>query len=296
VRSNKASLAYHSMMVPGMLLLLIFSLLPMSGIVIAFEQFYPAKGIWGSKWVGLANFRYMFMLPDSLQVFTNTLVIAVIKIIAQLAFPVVVSLMLNEINKKPFKRMVQTVIYLPHFLSWVILGGIVSNMLSLDGIINTAIQRMGNDPIIFLASNAWFRTVIIVSDVWKEFGFGTVIYLAAMTAIDGSLYEAAAVDGANRWQRLWYITLPHILPTIILMGTLSLGTILNAGFEQILNLYNPLVYQTGDIIDTYVYRTGLINAQYGLATAVGLFKSVISFALITASYKLADVTVHYRIL
>lgn len=295
MRNTRSNRAYHLMMLPGMLLLLAFSIAPMSGIIIAFEKFVPAKGIFRSKWIGLENFRYMFQLPDSMQVFSNTLIIAVSKIVLNLIVPIVVALMLNEIHSRGFKRFVQTVIYLPHFLSWVILGGILSNVLSLDGIVNRFLQTLGMEPVLFLASNRTFRAVIIITDVWKEFGFGSVIYLAAITGIDGTLYEAASIDGAKRMQRVWHVTLPGIAPTIVLMATLSLGNVLNAGFEQIFTLYNPLVYTTGDIIDTYVHRTGLINAQYGLATAVGLFKSVISMALIAGSYKLAEVTVNYRI-
>lgn len=295
MRSNRWGLAYHVMMMPAMILLLIFSIMPLSGIVIAFEKFIPAKGIFRSKWIGLANFEMMFQSPDSLQILQNTLIIAISKIILQLVVPIVVALMLNEIRSRAFKRTIQTIIYLPHFMSWVILGGILSNLLSLDGLLNRIIQLLGGNPIMFLASNKYFRTVIIVSDVWKEFGFGSIIYLAAITSINGSLYEAAAIDGANRMQRIWHVTIPGISTTIVLMATLAMGNVLNAGFEQIFTMYNPLVYSTGDIIDTYVHRTGLVNAQYGLATAVGLLKSVVSMILIAGSYKLAEITVDYRI-
>lgn len=283
------------MLIPGFVLLILFSIIPMSGIVIAFEKFVPAKGIWGSKWIGMKNFEYMFSLPDSRSIFTNTLVIAVSKILCQLIVPVFVALMLGEIRSVWFKRTVQTVIYLPHFLSWVVLGGIITNMCSLDGIVNRMVMVFGGQPIMFLASNAWFRKVIILTDTWKEFGFGTVIYMAAMTGIDETLYESAQIDGATRMQRIWYITLPGILSTIVLMATLSLGNVLNAGFEQILTLYNPLVYQTGDILDTYVYRMGIENAQYGLATAVGLLKSVLSMILIILSYYMAGRFANYSI-
>lgn len=295
MKKVRTSLAYHVMMFPAMILLLIFSILPLSGIVIAFQKFIPAKGIFHSKWVGLENFRYMFQIPDSGQVFANTLIIAVSKIVFNLIVPIIVALMLNEIRSRWFKRTVQTVIYLPHFMSWVILGGILTNVLSLDGIVNRFIQWLGMEPVIFLASNKTFRWVMIITDVWKEFGFGSVIYLAAITGINANLYEAASIDGANRMQRIWHVTIPGIVPTIVLMATLSLGNVLNAGFEQIFTMYNPMVYSTGDIIDTYVHRTGLVNAQYGLATAVGLLKSVISMILIAGSYKLAEVTVNYRI-
>ena len=295
MRNARSSRAYHIMMLPAMLLLLVFSIAPMSGIVIAFEKFVPAKGIFRSKWVGLNNFKYMFNQPDSWQVLSNTVIIAVSKIVLNLVVPVIVALLLNEIRSRRFKRTVQTIVYLPHFLSWVILGGILTNVLSLDGIVNRLLQALGMQPVLFLASNATFRPVIIITDVWKEFGFGSVIYLAAITGINETLYEAAEMDGANRLQRVLHVTLPGIMPTVVLMATLSLGNVLNAGFEQIFTLYNPMVYSTGDIIDTYVHRTGLVNAQYGLATAVGLLKSVVSMVLIAGSYKLAEKTVNYRI-
>ena len=295
MRRKRWGISYHIMMMPAMILLVIFSILPLSGIVIAFEKFIPAKGIFRSKWIGLANFEMMFQNPDSMQILRNTLIIAVSKIMLQLAVPILVALMLNEIQSRGFKRTIQTVVYLPHFMSWVILGGILSNLLSLDGLINRLIQMLGAEPIMFLGSNRYFRTVIIISDIWKEFGFGSIIYLAAITSINGNLYEAAAIDGANRMQRIWHVTIPGISTTIVLMATLSMGNVLNAGFEQIFTMYNPLVYSTGDIIDTYVHRTGLVNAQYGLATAVGLLKSLVSMILIAGSYKLAEVTVDYRI-
>ena len=295
MKNKKSIAAYNLMLLPGFVLLVLFSIIPMSGIVIAFEKFVPAKGIWGSKWVGLQNFRYMFSLPDSWDIFANTLIIAVAKIVCQLVVPVIVALLLGEIRTTWFKRTIQTVVYLPHFLSWVILGGIISNMCSLDGIVNRFISTLGGRPIMFLASNVWFRKVVVITDTWKEFGFGTVIYMAAMTAIDETLYESAEIDGATRMQRIWYVTLPCIASTVVLMATLSLGNVLNAGFEQILTLYNPLVYKTGDILDTYVYRMGIENAQYGLATAVGLLKSVVSMVLIVLSYYLAGRFANYSI-
>ena len=295
MKNKRAIAAYTVMLIPGLVLLLLFSIIPMSGIVIAFEKFVPAKGIWGSKWVGLQNFEYMFSLPDSWDIFSNTIIIAVSKMVCQLVVPVLVALMLGEIHTTWFKRTVQTVVYLPHFLSWVILGGIISNMFSLDGIVNRVIVNLGAQPVMFLASNFWFRKLVVFTDTWKEFGFGTVIYMAAMTAIDDTLYEAAEIDGATRMKRIWYVTLPCIAPTIVLMATLSLGNVLNAGFEQIFTLYNPLVYKTGDILDTYVYRMGIENAQYGLATAVGLLKSVVSMVLIVLSYYLAGRYANYSI-
>ncbi|MDG0811266.1 ABC transporter permease [Cohnella rhizosphaerae] len=286
---------YHFMLLPGIALLLVFSVIPMVGIVIAFQDFQPTLGIFRSDWVGWENFQYMFDLPDSRTIFVNTLSIASLKIVAGMAVPFVFALMLHEVMNMKFKRIVQTIVYLPHFMSWVILSGILVNLLSLEGIVNQIVQWFGGQEIMFLQSNSWFRVILVASDVWKEFGFNTIIYIAALTSINASLYEAAAIDGANRFQRLLHITIPGLLPTIILLATLSLGNVLNAGFEQILNLYNPVVYQSGDIIDTYVYRAGLLEIQYGLATAVGLLKSIVSFLLIAVSYLLAARFANYRI-
>lgn len=283
------------MLLPGIALLLVFSVIPMIGIVIAFQDFQPTLGILRSDWVGWENFQYMFDLPDSRTIFVNTLSIASLKIVAGMAVPFVFALMLHEVMNMKFKRIVQTIVYLPHFMSWVILSGILVNLLSLEGIVNQIVQWFGGQEIMFLQSNSWFRVILVASDVWKEFGFNTIIYIAALTSINASLYEAAAIDGANRFQRLLHITIPGLLPTIILLATLSLGNVLNAGFEQILNLYNPVVYQSGDIIDTYVYRAGLLEIQYGLATAVGLLKSIVSFLLIAVSYLLAARFANYRI-
>ncbi|TLS51823.1 sugar ABC transporter permease [Paenibacillus antri] len=286
---------YHIMLMPGILLLIAFSVIPMFGIVIAFQDFQPTRGIFRSEWIGWENFEYMFALPDSRSIFVNTMVIASLKIVFGMAAPFLFALLLHEVVSTKFKRIVQTIVYLPHFMSWVILSGILINLLSLEGVVNQVVQFFGGDPILFLQSNVWFRVVLVASDVWKEFGFNTIIYIAALTSINTNLYEAAAIDGASRFQRLLYITIPGLLPTVILLATLGLGNVLNAGFEQILNLYNPIVYETGDIIDTYVYRAGLLEIQYGLATAVGLLKSVVSFVLIAVSYLLAARFANYRI-
>lgn|SRR5690606_2031141 len=283
------------MLMPGIILLIIFSIVPMFGISIAFQDFVPAKGIFNSEWIGLENFKYMLLLPDSKQIFLNTIIIALSKIIVNLFVPFIFALILNEVRHVLFKRTVQTVVYLPHFLSWVILAGIMINLFTLDGFVNHIIKFFGYEPIMFLTSNFWFRPILVFSDVWKEFGFNTIIYLAALTGINDALYEAAAIDGANRFQRIIHVTIPGILATVVLLATLSLGNVLNAGFEQILNMYNPLVYSSVDIIDTYVYRAGLQEMQFGLATAVGLLKSVVSFILIVISYRLAYKYTDYRI-
>lgn len=286
---------YHAMLFPGILLLFVFSVVPMFGVLIAFQDFRIGLGIWRSPWAGLDNFIYLFELPDSRRIFVNTIGIALCKIAANLVIPLCFAILLNEVRHMLIKRWVQTIVYLPHFLSWVILAGIVSDMLMLEGIVNRMLERAGLEPILFLTSNVWFPVIVVVSDVWKEFGFNAIIYLAALTSVSPALYEAAAIDGASKWQQLKHVTIPGLRPTVVLLATLSIGNILNAGFDQIFNLYNPLVYESGDIIDTYVYRVGLVEAQFGLATAVGLMKSLIAFVLIVVSYKLAAKYANYRI-
>lgn len=295
MKGKKSNLSLHAMMVPGMIFIVLFNLIPMFGLVMAFQNFLPAKGILGSKWVGLDHFRFMFQLPDSKQIFVNTLVIAIAKMILNLLVPLVFALMLNAVRHTGLKRGLQTIVYLPNFISWVILGSIITDIFSKTGIINTLLMHLGIDPVIFMGSNTWFRPIVVLTDVWKGFGYNSIIFLSALAGIDPTLYEASAIDGATRSKQLWYITLPSIMTTVVLVGTLSLGNVLNAGFDQIFNLYNPLVYRTGDIIDTYVYRMGLENAQFSLATAVGMMKSVISFVLIIVAYKLADKFANYRI-
>ena len=286
----------HLMLLPAVLLVLVFSYGPMLGIYIAFQDFSPVYGLTGSPWIGFGNFEFVFKIPGFLQVIWNTVFIAFLKIIGLIIVPVSFSLLLNEIRKEGYKRILQTLIYLPNFLSWVVLAGLLIDILSPStGIVNQGLSAMGIKPIFFLGDTFWFPITMVVSEIWKSFGFGTVIYLAALTSIDPTLYEAAEIDGAGRIRQTWYVTLPGILPIIVLMSVLSLGNILNAGFEQVFNLYSAQVYETGDIIDTFVYRLGLQQAQFGPATAVGLFKSLISFMLVSSSYFLADKLVNYRI-
>lgn len=279
--------ALHLMILPGMIILAIFVFAPLVGSMMAFENYVPAKGLLGSKWVGLENFKFIFSLPDSRQVFFNTLIIAFAKLILNIIVPVTFAVLLNEIRAKFFKKTFQTIVYLPHFLSWVVLATVITNMFSLEGPFNAVIQAFGGSPIQFLADNHWFRKVIVGTDVWKEFGYNSVVYLAALTSIDPGLYEAASIDGANRWKQTIHITLPALMPTMVLMTALNLGNILNAGFDQIFNLYNPIVYETADIIDTYVYRIGMVERQYSIGATVGLLKSVISFILILSANKCA---------
>ncbi len=278
----------HLMLLPGILLVLLFKYAPLAGITIAFKDFYPSKGIFGSEWVGMANFRYMFDLPDTARVLWNTLKIAVLKIVVNFPIPIIVAILLNEIRSNLFKRSVQTIIYLPYFISWVILAGIILDLFSLDGIVNKALNAVGLPSVFFLGDNSKFVGLLVGTDVWKNFGYGTVVYLAAITGVDETLFEAARIDGANRFQQILHVTLPGIAPIIMLQMILNLGNVLNAGFEQVFNLYNPLVYESADIIDTFVYRISLVEANYSLGTAVGLLKSVVSFILIVSSYALAN--------
>jgi len=286
----------HLMVLPALAGLLVFNYVPLGGIVMAFMDYKPWLGFDGSPWIGLGHFRALFEREDSLQVIWNTLVISVFKIIFNLLVPFVFAILLNEVRIRMLTRTIQTMVYLPHFLSWVILGGILVNFLSTDGgFVNRALGAMGIGPIPFLMHGDWFRFTVIVSDVWKEFGYGTIVFIAALANIDPSLYEAAEVDGASRWKQTLHITIPSLMPMAIVVGTLSLGNILNAGFDQIFNLYNSMVMNKGDIIDTFVYRTAILEGNFGFATAVGLFKSVVSMVLIIGAYRLAYKYANYRV-
>lgn len=286
---------YYIMLIPALLWLFFFSIVPMFGIIMAFQDYNPSKGILHSEFVGLDNFVYMFQMSDVRQVLSNTVVIAVGKIIGNIIIPLIFALLLNEFCLRRVKRTIQTIVYLPYFLSWVILAKIVLNIFGYTGPINQLIEVFGGNPVNFFGEPRLFQPLVIGTDIWKGFGYNTVVYLAAILGVDQSLYEAAAVDGAGRFKRIWHVTMPGIRTTVALLAILSLGNVLNAGFDQIYNLYNPLVYSTGDIIDTWVYRAGLENLQYSLATAVGLFKSVISVILIALGYKLADKFTGYKL-
>ena len=286
---------YTLMVLPGFIWLFMFSIVPMAGVEMAFEDFNPSKGWFGSPWVGLKWFKYLFKMPDATRALRNTLVIAVWKMLLNIVIPLIFALLLNEIRNMKFKKTVQTIVYLPHFVSWVIMGNIIINIFSANGIFNTIVKALGGQQTLVMTIPATFQGVLIGSDVWKEFGYNSVIYLAALTGISPDLYEAAAIDGANRWKATLHVTIPGLVPTIVLLGTLSMGNILNAGFDQVFNMYNQLVMSTGDIIDTYVYRIGITNMQFSLATAAGLFKSVVSFIMIAVSYILADKLAHYKI-
>ncbi|MDI6618512.1 MAG: ABC transporter permease subunit [Clostridiales bacterium] len=277
----KKNFDLYLLLIPGIIFIFIFKYLPMYGIVIAFQNFNIFDGIRGSEWVGLAQFQKLFHSPQFYQVFRNTLLISIYKIIFLFPLPIFIALVLNEIRVMFYKRTVQTIIYLPHFLSWVIVSGLVINVLSPStGIVNNLIIACGGKPISFLMDNHWFRTVLVASEGWKEVGYSAIIYIAAIAGIDQEQYEAAKVDGAGRIQQIIHVTLPGIGSIILLMFILRLGGVLQAGTEQILLLYNSVVYETGDVIGTYVYRMGIGQMDYSFSTAVGLFESVIGFILV----------------
>lgn len=295
-RRRRNTLAFHLMLLPAVIIVFIFSYIPMAGIFIAFQDFKPVLGIFGGKWTGLENFRFLLMLPNTLPVLRNTVYIALMKIAVFLFFPIFISLLLNEVRSKIYKRTIQTIVYFPHFLSWVIMAGVIITLLSpSDGLVASAFKALGREPVYFLASPAAFPYIMVVTDLLKEFGFSTVIYLAALTGIDPSLYEAAMIDGAGRWKQTLHITLPGMMPIVLLMTVLSMSNVLNAGFDQIYNFLTPVVYRTGDILDTFIFRLGMVEAKYGLATAAGLFKSIVSLALIILGYRLADRLAGYRV-
>lgn len=276
----------YLLLIPGLITLLIFKYTPMYGLVIAFQNFNIFSGISGSEWVGLENFRKLFSSPEFMNVFRNTLVISISKIIFLFPLPIILSVLLNEIKNMMFKKSVQTIIYLPHFISWVIVSGLFINLLSINGgIVNGLIAKFGGEPIPFFMDQNMFRPLLVVTEGWKEVGWGTIVYLAAITGIDQEQYEAARIDGANRFQQIVSITIPGIAPTIVLMFILRLGSLLEAGTEQILVMYNSVVYNVADVIGTYVYRVGLGTSDYSFSTAVGLFNSVIAFILVvTGNY------------
>lgn len=292
---RKDTTAWNLMLLPGVLFTAVFAYLPMAGLVMAFQRFNPIKGFMESAFVGWENFTYVFNLPGFYGALWNTLYISVLKIIFGLFVPLVISLLLNELVLERFKKCVQTAIFIPYFLSWVILGGIIQQIFSLSGPINGFIEAVGGKPVMFLLNNQWFPIVIVATHVWKTMGYNMIVFLAAIVGVDLSLYEAAEMDGASRWQRVRYITLPGMMPMILLIGILSLGSLLNAGFDQVFMLYSPVVYESGDIIDTFVYRLGIFDRQYSPAAAVGLFKSAISLVLVSFSYWVSYKVSDYRI-
>ena len=291
----RRELPFYLMLIPGVLFALVFSYGPMFGLVMAFQDFTPLKSFENSPWVGLQNFRDMLALPTFWSVVRNTLVISLSKIVLRLLVPLVIALLLNEVINEKFKRVAQTVFFLPYFLSWAVMGGILRSLFQYDGMVNSVLTSLGIERIMFLGSNTWFPIIVILSDVWKDMGYNMIIFLAAITNVDPALNESAALDGANRWQQIWNITLPTIRPIVVMLLVLSLGSVLSAGLDQVMLLYNPMVYESGDIIDTLVYRLGLVNHQWSLSAAVGLMKSVISFVLVVLSYRVATKRFDYQV-
>lgn len=271
----------YIMIAPVALYYIIFHYVPLYGAQIAFKDFNPFEGIWKSPWAGFKYFMQFFQSVYFWRLIKNTLVINVYGIIVGFPAPILLALLLNEVRNKLFKKSVQTIVYLPHFISTVVVAGMLVSFLSPStGFINGIIQAVGAQPIHFLSEPGWFKSIYVWSGVWQEAGWGSIIYLASLTGIDPALYEAAIVDGSTRWQRLIYITIPSLIPTIVIMLILRMGGLLNVGFEKIMLLYNPVTYESADVISTYVYRRGVLGAEYSFSTAVGLFNSVVNFIII----------------
>ena len=271
----------YLMMIPGLAFLILFKYVPMYGLTIAFQDFNIFAGITGSEWVGWANFQKLLGSSEFYQVFTNTLLISIYKLVFQFPIPILFAILLNEMRSMFVKRTIQTVIYLPHFLSWVVVSGLFVSILSTPGgLLNQVIQALGGEPIAFMMEKSFFRSVVVTSNIWKDAGYGAIVYIAAISGIDQEIYEAARVDGAGRIRQIIHITIPGLASTIVLMFILRLGQLLNAGTEQILMMYNPVVYEVGDVIGTYVYRMGIGKMDYSFSTAVGLFESVVGFILL----------------
>ena len=279
---------FYLMMLPGLLYFAVFRYLPMFGLVIAFKDYDIFKGIWASEWVGLKNFRELFHSSDFWNVLTNTLKISFAKIVIGFPIPIILAILLNEMRSVRFKKVIQTLLYLPHFLSWVVIGGIMLNLFSpVFGLAGEFFRATGIEPMNILAQKSTIFGVVIASDVWKECGWSTIIFLAALTQVDASLYEAAKMDGANRFKQMIYITLPAISGVIILLLILRIGKIMNAGFEQILVLQNAVTRESIDIFDTYVYREGLQRGEYSFSSTVDMFKSVVAFIMVVGADKIS---------
>ena len=291
----KSSLPLHLMILPGFLATLLFCYVPMYGIAMAFQSYNPTKGMFEQKWIGTRYFKMFFKLDDFYELLRNTLLISSLKILSILFFSLILALLLNELRKKFVRSSIQSLLIFPYFLSWVILGGMVKSVFANDGVINAILQWIGMKPIYFMGDPVWFIVVLVITNLWQGAGFSAILFTAAISGIDDVLYEAARIDGASRLQQTWHITIKSIQPFILLLLVLNLGGIFNAGFDQIINLYNSNVINVSDVIDTYVYRVGLQGAQYSFGTAVGLFKSVISCILVGISYIMADKFANYRV-
>lgn len=278
----------YLLLLPGIVWYFIYKYLPMYGLVIAFKDYNFSKGILGSPWVGLKHFKFLFSYPDFYRILKNTILLNVYELLFAFPASIILALLLNEIKNMVFKRSIQTIVYFPHFLSWVIFGGIIIQLLSpTNGFVNQILEVFGKEPIYFMSESKYFRPIVIISLILKEAGWGAIIYLAALAGIDPQQYEAATMDGATRFQQLIYVTLPGIRNTIILLFILQIGRMMDYGFEQIFILYNPMVYDVGDVLSTYIYRIGLQDARFSVATAIGFFQSFIGLILIWTANTIA---------
>lgn len=291
----KTQISLHSMMIPAIVFAVIFSLFPLVGLIMAFQDYNPAKGFLESKFVDVYNFTKLFNRADFYNVIGNTVIIALAKIVAVTILSIVIALLINEVQNKTLKKVIQTIIFLPYFLSWALIGNVFVEMFSLSGTVNYYLSFLGIEGEYWITSNVWFRVIVVATDVWKTLGYQVVVFLAAITSINSNLYEAAEMDGAGYWQKCRFITIPGIMPMITLMSILNIGNIMNAGFEQILVMYNPSVYETGDILDTMGYRIGLLGLDYSMGTAIGLFKSVISCICFIIAYRIAFKVADYKL-
>ncbi len=271
---------YYVMILPGLTFLILIKYIPMAGSVIAFQNFSLRKGIWNSPWVGLENFQKLLSYDDFHRVFRNTLILGALKTILIFPVPIILALMMNEVRNVHMKKSIQTVVTIPHFISWVIVGGLTFDLLGAGGLFNQVRALLGLDMLLPMQKSAWFRPVYVFTSIWKESGWGTVVYLAAISGIDPGLYESASIDGASRFRQMLHITLPMILPTAVTLFLINIGSFLDLGFDQVFNLYTPMTYDVADIFDTYVYRSGIQQGKYSFSTAVGLFQSVIGLILV----------------
>ena len=285
LRDLKRNRHIYLMLVPVLLYYVVFHYLPMYGVVIAFQDFNPIRGVFGSKWVGLQNFQDFFSSVYFGRLIFNTIAINVLDLVFGFPAPIVLALLINELRWNPFKRLVQTVTYLPHFISVVVVVGMLVDFLARDGLVNQIIVT--GDPISYLQSPAWFRQLYVGSGIWQHIGWGSIVYLAAIATIDPQLYDAAKVDGADRFRQIWHITIPGILPTIVILLILRLGMLMSVGYEKIILMYNPLTYETADVISTYVFRRGILQADFSFSAAVGLFNSAINFGLLLAANRIS---------
>ncbi len=287
VRHFREFWPYYAMILPGLVFLVLIKYVPMAGSVIAFQNFSLRKGIAGSPWAGLEHFRKLLDYDDFHRVFRNTLVLGALKTILIFPVPILLALMLNEVRNALAKKSIQTVITIPHFISWVIVGGLTFDVLGAGGLLNQIRGAVGLETILPMQKSAWFRPVYVFTSIWKESGWGTVVYLAAISGIDPGLYESASIDGASRLQKMFRITFPMILPTAVTLFLINIGSFLDLGFDQVFNLYTPMTYDVADIFDTYVYRSGIQQGKYSFSTAVGLFQSVIGLILVVIFNRLS---------